>query len=109
MAITYTWSFPTLTAYPQSEGQTDVVYTVHWVLTGTDGIYTGSVYGTVGLTYVAGSPYTPYANLTEAQVQSWTTTALGAEQVAALEANIDAQIQQQITPTSVNLPPPWSA
>jgi len=110
MSNTYTWSFPTLTAYPQAEGQTDVVYTVHWVLTGTDGNgHTGSVYGTVGLTYVAGSPYTPYADLTEAQVQGWTTTALGAEQVAALEANIDAQIQQQITPTSVNLPPPWSA
>jgi hypothetical protein len=108
MATTYTWSFPTLTAYPQSEGQTDVVYTVHWVLTGTDGTHTGSVYGTVGLTYVAGSPYTPYANLTEAQVQGWTTTTLGAEQVAALEANINAQIQQQITPTSVNLPPPWA-
>ena len=110
MANTYTWSFPTLTAYPQSEGQTDVVYTVHWTLTGTDGNgHTGSVYGTVGLTYVAGSPYTPYADLTEAQVQNWTTTTLGAEQVAALEANINAQIQQQITPTSVNLPPPWSA
>jgi len=109
MTITYTWSFPTLTAYPQAEGQTDVVFIVHWVLTGTDGTYTGSVYGTVGLTYVAGSPYTPYAQLTEAQVQGWTTTALGAEQVAQLEANIDAQIQQQITPTSVNLPPPWGA
>lgn len=41
--------------------------------------------------------------------EGWTTTTLGAEQVAALEANIDAQIQQQITPTSVNLLPPWSA
>ena len=110
MSNTYTWSFPTLTAYPQSEGQTDVVYTVHWMLTGTDGNgHTGSVYGTVGLTYVAGSPYTPYADLTESQVQAWTVEALGAEQVAALEANIAAQIQQQISPTSVNLPPPWSA
>ena len=110
MSNTYTWSFPTLTAYPSDAGQTDVVFTVHWVLTGTDGNgHTGSVYGTVGVTYTAGEPFTPYAQLTEAQVQGWTTTALGAEQVAALEANIDAQIQQQITPTSVNLPPPWSA
>ena len=110
MANTYTWSFPTLTAYPSDSGQTDVVFTVHWVLTGTDGNgHTGSVYGTVGVTYTAGEPFTPYAQLTEAQVQGWTTASLGAEQVAALEANIDAQIQQQITPTSVNLPPPWSA
>lgn len=109
MAITYTWSFPTLTAYPQEAGKTDVVYTVHWVLTGTDGTYTGSVYGTVGVTYEAGSPFTPYADLTEAQVQGWTEAALGAEQVASLEASIASQIQQQITPTSVDLPPPWSA
>jgi len=109
MSITYTWNITAMDCYPQSEGQTDVVFTVHWTLNGTDGTYNGSVYGTVGVTYTAGEPFTPYAQLTEAQVQGWTTASLGAEQVAALEANIDAQIQQQITPTSVNLPPPWSA
>lgn len=110
MSNTYTWSFPTLTAYPQSEGQTDVVFTIHYVLNGTDGNgHNGSVYGTVGVTYTAGEPFTPYAQLTEAQVQGWTVAALGAEQVAAMEANIDAQIQQQISPSVVNLPPPWSA
>jgi hypothetical protein len=110
MANTYTWSFPTLTAYPTYESQTDVVYTVHWVLNGTDGNgHNGSVYGTVGLTYTAGTPFTPFAQLTESQVQGWVTSALGATQVSALEANIDQQIQQQVTPTSVNLTPPWSA
>jgi hypothetical protein len=110
MANTYTWSFPTLTAYPTYESQTDVVYIVHWVLNGTDGNgHNGSVYGAVGLTYEAGSPFTPFAQLTESQVQGWVTSALGATQVSALEANIDQQIQQQITPTSVNLTPPWSA
>ena len=110
MANTYTWSFPTLTAYPTYESQTDVVYTVHWVLSGTDGNgHNGSVYGKVNLTYVAGSAFTPFAQLTESQVQGWVTSALGATQVSALEANIDQQIQQQVTPTSVNLTPPWSA
>jgi len=109
MSVSYTWTFPILTAYSQYEEQTNVVYTVHWVLTGTDGTYTGSVYGTVGLTYVAGSPYTPYNQLIEDQVKGWTLTALGAQQVAQLEATIDAQIQHQIAPTSVDLSPPWSA
>ena len=120
MANTYTWSFPTLTAYPTYESQTDVVYTVHWVLSGTDGgthvnfqgqtvPNQGSVYGTVSLTYTAGSAFTPFAQLTESQVQGWVTSALSATQVSALEANIDQQIQQQVTPTSVNLTPPWSA
>jgi len=110
MPNTYTWTFSSLTAYPEYASQTDVVYTVHWTLTGTnpDGV-TGSVYGTQALEYVAGSPFTPYAQLTEAQVQGWVVDAMGPTQVAALEANIDSQIQQQITPTSVNLPPPWSA
>ena len=108
MSNTYSWSFPVLTSYPTYESQTDVVYTVHWVLTGNDGNgHTGSVYGTQALEYVAGSPFTPYAQLTEAQVQGWVVDAMGPTQVAALEANIDGQIQQQITPTSVNLPPPW--
>ena len=109
MSVTYTWNITAMDCYPQSEGQTDVVFTVHWTLNGTDGTYNGSVYGTISVTYVAGEPYTPYNQLTQSQVIGWVTTALGAEQVAALEANIDAQIQQQITPTSVNLPPPWNA
>ena len=47
MPNTYTWTFPALTAYPEYASQTDVVYTVHWVLTGNDGNgHTGSVYGT---------------------------------------------------------------
>ena len=109
MANTYTWAFPVLTAYPEYASQTDVVYIVHWTLTGTDGDgHSGSLYGTQSLEYVAGTPFTPYAQLTEAEVQGWVTDAMGAAGVAALEANIDAQIQQQIAPISVNLPPPWA-
>jgi len=109
MANTYSWSFPVLTSYPTYESQTDVVYVVHWVLNGTDGNgHDGSVYGTQSVTYEAGSPFTPYANLTEPQVQGWVTDAMGPDRVAELQANIDGQIQQQISPTSVNLPPPWA-
>ena len=86
------------------------MFTVHWVLNGTDGNgHSGSVYGTVGVTYVASEPFTPYASLTETQVTAWTTEGLGPEQVAGLEANIDNQIQQQVSPSVINLPPPWAA
>jgi len=110
MSNTYTWSFPTLSAYPSYEGETDVVFTVHWVMNGTDGNgHSGSVYGTVGVTYADGSPFTPYADLTEAQVTAWVIESLGAERVAELETSIDNQIQQQVSPTVVDLPPPWAA
>ena len=108
MPNTYTWTFPALTAYPTYESQTDVVYVVNWVLTADDGAgHTARVYSTQAITYEAGSPFTPYADLTQAEVQDWVTSAMGPEQVALFEANLDKQIQDQITPTSVTLPPPW--
>lgn len=109
MAITNTWGVVQMDAYPEYEGESDVVFTVHWTLTGTDGTYTGSVYGTVGVTYTAGSPYTPYADLTEAQVVGWVQDALGEEQVAAYEANVATQIENQINPPVVTPPLPWAA
>jgi hypothetical protein len=108
MSITYTWDITAMDCYPQSEGQTDVVFTVHWTLNGTDGTYNGSVYGTVSVTYVAGEPYTPYNQLTQSQVIGWVTTALGAEQVAAYESNVAAQIGAQANPPVVTPALPWA-
>jgi hypothetical protein len=66
---TFTWVITALDCYPQDAGQTDVVFTCHYTLNGTDGNgHNGSVYGTVGVTYTAGEPFTPYAQLTQAQV-----------------------------------------
>jgi hypothetical protein len=109
MPNTYTWTFPALTAYPTYESQTDVVYVVNWVLTADDGAgHSAYIYGTQAVTYVAGAPFTPYADLTQAEVQDWVTSAMGAERVAEFEANLDKQIADQIAPTSVTLPPPWT-
>ena len=109
MSITNTWSVTQMDCYPQAEGQTDVVFTCHWTLAATDGTHTGGVYGTVGVTYAAGEPYTPYADLTEDQAVGWVKEALGAEQVASYEANVAAQIEAQINPPVVTPPLPWSA
>jgi len=109
MAITNTWSVTQMDAYPTQDGYTDVVFTVHWTLTGTDGTYNGSVYGTVGVTLNPDEPFIPYADLTEAEVIGWVQTALGAEQVASYEANVATQIANQISPPVVTPPLPWSA
>jgi hypothetical protein len=94
-------------AYPEADGETDVVFNVHWTLTGTDGEYTGSVYGSQGLTLDPDAPFTPYAELTEGQVVGWVQDALGEEQVAAYEANVASQIEAQINPPVVTPPLPW--
>lgn len=108
MTITNSWTITQMDAYPEAEGETDVVFNVHWTLTGSNGQYQGSVYGTQGVTYEAGTPYTPYADLTEAQVIGWVIEAMGPEQVAALEANVAQQIENQINPPVVTPPLPWS-
>jgi hypothetical protein len=93
--------------YPQAEGETDVVFTVHWTCSGTDGTYSGSVYSTCSVTYTAGSPYTPYADLTEQQVIGW-VWASGVDQ-GATEAAVATQIQNQINPPVVTPALPWAA
>jgi ABC-type Fe3+ transport system permease subunit len=108
MAITNTWSVVQMDAYPEYEGEPDVVFTVHWTLTGTDGTYAGSVYGSQGITLAEGATFTPYADLTQAQVIGWAQDALGEEQVAAYEANVAQQIADQINPPVVTPPLPWS-
>ena len=100
--MTYTWNNKTVDTYPSLEGETSVIFNVHWRLAGTnDSDNTGSVYGTQSLETSDLSNFTAFADITEEQINGWTEAALGAEKVAELKANIDAQIEQQINPTVV--------
>jgi carbon monoxide dehydrogenase subunit G len=110
MAITYTWNVVQMDAYPEKDGLTDIVFTVHWTLNGDDGEgHTGSAYGSVGVTLDEDGDYTPYDKLTQEQVVGWVKNSLGDEQVASLETSIANQIEQQIKPTVVTPPLPWAA
>ena len=100
--MTYTWNNKTVDVYPSLEGHSDVVFNVHWRLTGTDDSDNiGSVYGTQSLETSDLSDFTAFADITEEQINEWTEAALGEEKVAELKANIDAQIEQEINPTVV--------
>jgi len=109
MATTYTWNVVQMDAYPELDGNQDVVFTVHWTLTGEEAGFSGGVYGSVGVTLDEAATFTPYADLTLAQVVGWVQAALGAEQVAAYEANVAQQINDQVVPPVVTPPLPWSA
>ena len=109
MSVTNTWVIEQMNCYPTYDNQTDVVFTVHWRANATDGTYNSTAYGTVGVTYEAGTPYTPYANLTQDQVIGWVQDAMGPEQVAEIEAGLATQIDNQINPPIVTPALPWSA
>lgn len=104
---TYSWVISQLEAYPQHEGHSDVVFTVHWRRQATDGTYFADVYGSQAVTLDADAPFTPYANLTEAQVIGWLEAAFGDEQLASQKAALDKQIEDQINPPVLRMPNPW--
>ena len=106
MTITNTWNVVQMDCYPEYEGEPDVVFVCHWTLSGVDGTYSGSSYGSVGVTLTEGSTFTPYADLTLDQVLGW-VWANGVDKDAQ-EANVAAQIENQINPTVVTPPLPWS-
>lgn len=106
--MTATWNINQLDAYPEYEGNVDVVFTVHWSITASEDEYVGYAYGSVGLTLDPEATYVPYADLTKEQVVGWVHAALGEEQVAAYEASVVAQIELQKNPIVVTPTLPWA-
>jgi hypothetical protein len=86
------------------------VFSAAWRVNGTDGTYNATVYGSQSLSpYDGKTPFTPYADLTQPQVIGWVQNAMGESQVAAINANIEQQIESQVNPTVVTPPLPWVA
>lgn len=108
MAIVYVWQFSSLNVKLKENDLSDVVYSVNWHLSGTEGAYSANVYGSCGVQPPQPDAFTPYDQLTEAQVQGWVETALGADKVAAYKDNITKQIELQKNPVDASLQPPWS-
>jgi hypothetical protein len=108
MAVTNTWAVQQMDCYPEEGGETDVVFNVHWTLTGTEAGFTASVYGSQAVAVDPAEPFTPYADLTEMQVIGWVQSAMGAEAVASYEANVATQINDQVAPPVVTPDLPWA-
>jgi hypothetical protein len=109
MSITNTWIVEQMNCYPTYEGETDVVFKVAWRVNATDGTYNATAYGTQSVTYEAGTPYTPYADLTQDQVVGWVQDAMGPEMVENIEAGLATNIDNQVNPPIVTPALPWSA
>jgi hypothetical protein len=107
---TYNWNCKTVDAYPQDGEYTDLVYNVHWIVTGVSdeldpqGVaYSATSIGTQTLDVSDVTDFIPFEDLTNEQVVAWTKGAMGEEQVASIEASIQSQIDALITPTTVTL------
>ena len=88
MAIIYKWNIPQMNAHIQSDGQDNVIYTVHYRYSGSEEsggkTYSDTNIGVKGFTYVAGEPFVPYENTEafEAVVIGWLEGSLVEKELA---------------------------
>jgi hypothetical protein len=87
----------------ERDASTGFVSTVHWICSDVDGEYSGSTYGSIGL---SGELTIPYESLTEEVVIGWVKASMGDETVAAHEAAVAAQIAEAKAP-KLAVGTPW--
>jgi hypothetical protein len=98
------WIIERLLVKPTEGTLTDVVITADWRCNGSQDQYSGTCYGSASFAPPT-EAFTPYPDLTEQQVLGW-CYANGVDQ-AAIEANVSAQIADQINPPVIAPPLPW--
>jgi len=102
--ITINWIIERLLVKPTEGSLTDVVITADWRCNGSQDQYSGTCYGSASFAPPTEN-FTPYEDLTQDQVLGWCWSN-GVDQ-AAIEANVSAQIADQINPPVIAPPLPW--
>lgn len=104
MANTYTLSIASMIVEPVQGSLTDVVASVAWIVTATDGSHSARRVGTTKLGPADSANFTKFNELTESQVAAW----LGDPVTPKLKADLDAQLARSAAPRAqVNRRPPW--
>ena len=110
MAIDYKWTINQMNAHIESEGEQNVIFTVHWTYSGSEEVsgktYQASQIGAQGFTYVKGEPFIPYAD-TEAFEQVVIGWLEGVLDMDSMRTSLAAQIQKEITPVNEDLYFTW--
>jgi hypothetical protein len=104
MATTYEWKIANLER-TLSDG---IVYNLHYTIQAFDGTYRSSAYGSLGLEPPAEDETIPFADLTEEIVVGWLLDKFGEEKVDEIKAALQAQIDEQTSPTK-GTGTPWAS
>lgn len=107
---TITWSIQSIECLKEVDTYTDVVYTVWWQLSATDGNYIASMHGSQTVTFdptVSGYQFIPYDQLDEQTVLNWMKSAMGQATVDQNEATALLELDQQMQSPKEFKPLPW--
>jgi hypothetical protein len=110
MSITYSWEFPQVEVVLIQDNLENVIQTVHWRLTATDGQYTASCYGSVGLDKVVPENFTIFDEISKSQVEEWVTAKINGsrQSVDDMKQGLAHNITLQQEPKTVSITPSFS-
>lgn len=106
----FSWSIAALNCAAEKDGLPKVIHTIHWRYNATkvveDKTYFVDTYGAQGVGQPNPENFIPYENITEAEIISWLESTLPIE---AMQAGLEAKIEEQINPTELTPPLPWAS
>lgn len=94
MSTQFTWAIANL----ERETADGYVYTAHYTISAKDEAYSAGAYGSVGLERPEAGMI-PYADLTADLCVQWVKGQLGDEKVTEIEAALQAQLDEQRSPS----------
>lgn len=103
--MAFTWVISQLDSIPSIDGMDKVISTIHWRAQKQDADFTADTYGALSVDAPHEASFTPYDDVTKEMVEGWLEAGLDTE---AIEANLDAQIENFLNPPIVAYPLPWS-
>ena len=107
MANTYSWTIQRLSyeVGPDSEGHSDIVNNIEWLLTASDGEdppHEAGWSGNAKVTWEEGDDWIPYEDLVESDVVGWVEDDIGEDELASMKSKLDAQIEEEVNPTEAS-------
>lgn len=107
----FSWLVSQLDSIPSLDGMDKVISVIHWraqkthQVDGTDK-FTADYYGCIMVDAPHEASFTPYDEVTKEMVVGWLEAGLDTE---AIEANLDAQIENFLNPPMVAYKLPWDS
>lgn len=103
--MAFTWVISQLDSIPSIDGMDKVISTIHWRAQKQSEGFTADTYGALAVDAPHEASFTPYDEVTKEMVEGWLEAGLDTE---AIEANLDAQIENFLNPPLVAYALPWS-
>ncbi len=101
----FTWLVSQLDSIPSLDGMDKVISVIHYRAQKQHEDFTADTYGALAVDAPHEASFTPYDEVTKEMVKGWLESGLDIE---AIEANLDAQIENFLNPPIVAYPLPWN-